>query len=368
MPTTASRSANGNPSEAEFPMRGNAFSSSRKLYKCPASRTIFSSLKKFLSSVLLLASFVMVAIATGLWWDYSRPAVQAATLTLPADLGNVLLSGLTVLVTVAGASFWNVAAFVLHSQLVRMDGEPVGALSLQHRVTLRNSSSPIGTAWKAIKIYQAWYSTRSPRLLVRTLAVVVPALIIWASFAAAAVFVSRVASRANGVVVARVQPENCGVWQFDTSYVEGIAAARTKKANDTALARTYVSNFYANTTISSIARSIFVQPTLAYTTNPAAPCPIPAAELCIWGPNAAFSMTTAMLDSQQMLGVNARAQDRVSVQISATCSQVKTRDYRRANDTHEIFTFGGLLGSAVDNITYTYYLGTEFTKIGYMLA
>ena len=56
----------------------------------------------------------MVAIATGLWWDYSKPSVLAATITLPVDSGSILLSGLTLLISVAGASCWNIVAFLLH--------------------------------------------------------------------------------------------------------------------------------------------------------------------------------------------------------------------------------------------------------------
>ena len=56
----------------------------------------------------------MVAIATGPWWDHSKPPLLAATITLPVDSGRILLSGLTILVGVAGASFWNIVAFLLH--------------------------------------------------------------------------------------------------------------------------------------------------------------------------------------------------------------------------------------------------------------
>ncbi|KAL6409960.1 hypothetical protein AUP68_06367 [Ilyonectria robusta] len=149
--------------------------------------------------------------------------------------------------------------------------------------------------------------------------------------------------------------------------IDGMTAGWIKMANDTILARTYVSNYYANTTTSSMARSIFVQRTLPYTTNPAAPCPIPTAERCTLGPNAAFRMTTAMLDSQEMLGINARAQDRVTVQISATCSPVNLRGLYRTTDRHLVVTFGGLAG-AENNITYLYYRATPRTNVGYMLV
>src|SRR5512142_2311375 len=98
----------------------------------------------------------MVAIATGLWWDRSKPPVLDATITLPIDLGRILLSGLTLLVSVAGASSWNIAAFLLHHW--RAKRLPASTFYLQHQTCLRNSANAIQAIWEAFKLHQAWSS------------------------------------------------------------------------------------------------------------------------------------------------------------------------------------------------------------------
>src|SRR5262249_362049 len=151
--------------------------------------------------------------------DHSRPVVQAATLTLSVNSGNLLLSALTVLVAIAGVSFWNITAFILHS--LKVQEGPVNALNLQHQVSLRNSPGSIATAWEMVKIHQPWTKKRPPRLLTQTCAVAIPAFFIWVGFAVAAIFTSRVANKPYGPVLARVKQENCGFWQYDTSSIDG---------------------------------------------------------------------------------------------------------------------------------------------------
>jgi len=311
----------------------------------------------------------MVAITTGLWWDHSRPAVLAATLTLSVDYGNLLISTLTLLVTMAGVSFWCIAAYTLHALSVR-EG-PTSAVNLQHRATLRNSRGPINTFLEILKIHRAWSKTQPPFLLAQTCAVAVPAFLIWACFTVATIFTSRVANRGYSPVIARVQPDNCGFWQFNTDTPDGEAAARTKMMNDTIQARTYAQNFYSNGSSSSIARSIFVRPTLPYSVNASAPCPLPTSRRCFLGNNSAFSITTPFLDSQEMLGINAKPQDRVSVQISATCAPVAVSTDQAhyveiANATYLQLDLGPT-PSAEQNFTYLYYGDTERAGVGYLL-
>ncbi|KAG4253099.1 hypothetical protein FPRO03_07059 [Fusarium proliferatum] len=89
----------------------------------------------------------MVAIASGLWWDHSKTTVLAATLTLPLEYSNLLLSGLTILVTIAGSSFWNIVAFALHDWKAR--NENPSALDLQHQLespALNFSTAQVSTA------------------------------------------------------------------------------------------------------------------------------------------------------------------------------------------------------------------------------
>ncbi|KAJ9427824.1 hypothetical protein FOXG_18867 [Fusarium oxysporum f. sp. lycopersici 4287] len=269
----------------------------------------------------------MVAIASGLWWDHSKTAILAATLTLPLNYSNLLLSGLTILVTIAGSSFWNIVAFFLHEWKAK--SENPNALDLQQQVSLRNSAGATQTLWEAFKIH-------------------------------------------NATVVARVQPNNCGFWFFNTTGKDdlpALSAMGAKGQNDTRRARSHVANFYANTS-SSAAPSIFVRPTLPYDISSSAPCPIPAHDRCILGPNKAFSIKSAFLDSHEMLGINAKFEDRVSIQLSLTCSPVHTDDLvqETRNEAGAFMEF--FLGPIHDMTNYTYRYNKAIankTGIGYLI-
>jgi hypothetical protein len=312
----------------------------------------------------------MVAIATGLWWDHSKATILAATLTLPLHYGNLLLSGLTILVTIAGSSFWNIVAFFLHNWKAK--SESPSAIDLQHQVSLRNSAGATQTLWEALKIHHAWSNRRSKQLLQKTCAVAVPALLVSAGFAVAAIFTSRVANKAHGTVIARAKPENCGVWSFNvTSRSDMLAlnAMGAKMQNDVRRARSHVANFYANTS-SSAARSAFMRPTLPYSISTSAPCPIPAADRCILGPNKAFSIATDFLDSHEMLGINAKFEDRISVQLSLTCSPVYIDDLTEETGPAHSGTVKYFLGPMQPSTNYTYKYNKargNSTAIGYIV-
>ncbi|KAF5700350.1 hypothetical protein FMUND_14363 [Fusarium mundagurra] len=312
----------------------------------------------------------MVAIASGLWWDHSKTTTLAATLTLPLNYSNLLLSGLTILVTIAGSSFWNIVAFALHDRKARNESPTV--LDLQHQVSLRNSAGATQTLWEALKIHQAWAKSCKKPIVKQTCFVAIPALIVSAGFAIAALFTSRVANKAYSTVVARVQPKDCGFWFFNTTSgndLPALSAMGAKGQNDTRRARSHVANFYANTS-SSTAPSIFIRPTLPYNISSSAPCPIPAHNRCIPGPDQAFSITSDFLDSHEMLGINAKFEDRVSIQLSLTCSPVHTDDLiqetRNEDGAFMEFFLGPIFGLTDYTYRYNRAIGNK-TGIGYLI-
>lgn len=319
------------------------------------------------------SSSTEMAIATGLWWNYSGSVGRALILTLPVGYGNLLVSALAILVKMAGTSFWNITALLLHCWNVQ-DG-PASAVVLQHRVILRNSRSALSMVWESLKIHHAWSASKPSRLLWHTCSISIPALVIWTGFTAAALFSSAVANKAYGAVIARTKAEACGFWEYNTSNAAGYAAKTSKLNNDAVQARMYAANFYnRNVTSSSTARSIFVRPSLPYSTSTSAPCPVPASRRCLLGRNAAYSVTTDLLDSHEMLGINASPQDRVSLQFDLTCSPLFTDDlvqpkvYRNA--THLVWFLGNTAtnGRVISNNTYTYNLEAARAVDGYLIS
>ncbi|KAM3538620.1 hypothetical protein ARSEF1564_008467 [Beauveria bassiana] len=313
----------------------------------------------------------MVAVASGLWWDYSKSSDSAATLTLSLNSGNLLLSALVFLVTVAGKCTWNITAFILHFFKTRHGKEPASAIDLAHQVTLRNSGGSLNTLFEILKIHKAWSTHRPPQLLKKTCTIAIPALVMAIAFAVAPVLTSRVANKAYGTSVARLKENNCGFWRFNTTTDLGFAAALSKNVNDTSLARNYVRNFYASTSESLTARSLFVRDKLPYNVSTTADCPIPAAHRCRPGPKTAYRVATALLDSHKMLGINAKASDRVRVQINVTCSPVTPRDHVQVSEVNNASFLDFFLGEISDgssNITYRYNIATERSGVGYMIA
>lgn len=206
----------------------------------------------------------------------------------------------------------------------------------------------------------------------QTCSVAIPVLLVSVGFAIAALFTSRVANKANSTVVARAQPNNCGFWFFDTigKYdLPALSAMVAKGQNDTRRARSHVANFYANTS-SSAARSIFIRPTLPYNISSSAPCPIPAHDRCILGPNKAFSITSAFLDSHEMLGINAKSEDRASIQLTLTCSPVYTDDLVQETRNEDGAFMESFLGPIHPMTNYTYRYNKAIgnkTGIGYLI-
>ncbi|KAH6854685.1 hypothetical protein B0I37DRAFT_336727 [Chaetomium sp. MPI-CAGE-AT-0009] len=311
----------------------------------------------------------MVSIAHGLWWDHSKATALAPTLTLPVDSGNLLVSGLTFLVTIAGASCWSIVAFILHHR--RAKAGPASALDLQYRVSLRNSAGAVCTLWEAFQIHQAWSPTRPKKLVRRTLSVVIPAFVVSACFTVAALFTSRVANKDYGPTIARAEAHECGFWDLPSNPDAETASLFTAKSrDDAARARTHADSFYNNATTSSVL-STFVQATLPYEVNASAPCPIPASERCILGDNKAFSITSDYLDSHEMLGINARFEDRINLQIRATCSPVDVANLARviadSQGTFIEYQIGSVLGG-IGNVTYRYNVAlANNTGLGYTL-
>ncbi|KAH8692522.1 hypothetical protein GQ44DRAFT_734045 [Phaeosphaeriaceae sp. PMI808] len=315
----------------------------------------------------------MAEIATGLWWDYSKSRAYAWTLTLPVNQGNTLLSGLTLLITLAGASFWNITAFALHRWKSAQGGTPT-ALDLQQQVILRNSRTSIAAMWELIKLCYAWSGKpgQPRRRWMQTCALVVPAMIVWACFVAAAIFTARLANGTAGVVLAPIRKGNCGLWEYNASDVLSLAAYNTKSSKDTAQARTYVSTFYTNRTV----------PIQATYTNNDNSCMSNSGNLSMPARgDRAFGMSTGLLDSHEMFGINAPRKDRVTLQLSVTCSPVSVRDLVELvdvnNATFLIYFLGNL--SVADNMglyslevpqnwTYLYNTMTIRTSVSYLLA
>jgi hypothetical protein len=282
----------------------------------------------------------------GSWNDRSHhSSFSGSTITLPIQYSNYLVSALAVAVTIGASCLWVVIAFILHQVIVTEKN--TDHIGLQHQVILRNSPSPLGTLWELVKVCIAWRRTKARRLTRRSLAVAIPALLVWGTFTAASILVANVASKSFGQIQVLIEQNDCGFWQyedngFNRSTVDGSIGAKFRK--DATNAQIYARSWYGNSLKSLNAQSLFPTTALAFQNSTTAPCPVAEAR-CALGPNSAFSLQTDILDSHLHLGINAPKKDRILFQKNLTCSVLSVDDLARLNGTILEFFLGPRPGS-----------------------
>ena len=302
-------------------------------------------------------------IKTGLWLDNSHPRL-GWTITLPIDDGSVLLSALTLLVTIAGASLWSLIAFSAHSFVASR--EKVDIVDIQHQVVLRNSAGALSTAFDFVRIHHAWSTAGVRNLWKRTLVLAAIGVITAAGVSTASILTSRVANRGYSTVLARSLQNNCGFIQYPTSMsVSQKTAFATKGIVEASRARNYAIEFYTNTTGARVDRSIFPVARLPMKTDSGADCPATNQSLCMSGYDG-FLLETELLDSHRHLGINARKSDRVTVQIRTTCAVLNIGDRISVDETAGTLdvNLGPNLGF---ERTYRYFTHTFQDRVGYQI-
>jgi hypothetical protein len=292
-------------------------------------------------------------VRTGFWRDHTHSSVTGATLTLPIRHSNYLLASLTLAVTISATCFWIIAAFVLHQLSISRNRIRVNVIDLQHQVILRNSTSPLGTLWDLIKIQLAWRRSSVSKKWRRTWFPLLASFLIWAIFVIASIFVSEVASKSYYNIRTILNPEFCGYWDFDTSTLEGSAYYRALQKKDTLDARGYASNWYSNASSSLVASTVFPSDNLPITTTEAVDCPFDPAYCFKTFPS--FSVSSLLLDSHEMFGINAPPKNRVQFQKNVTCANLYLgRQWVVDNGTIYIYAGNSTEGNTTVPYTYIY--------------
>ena len=321
----------------------------------------------------------MAEIETGFWLDRSQPAVFGATLTLPLYQANPLLSFLALLITLAAGSFWNLTAILLHRVIAKRTTRD--ALGLQHQVAVQNLGTSPKVIWASIKLYHAWLGRGVQHLTLRTLGILLPAVLVWALFSAASVLSSRVATTSDAI--SRLRSGRCGFWEYDNGNIShAVRGQSLKVANDSIQARNYVSTFYNRAPASIKGLSPLKVVTLPIEVNTSALCPFRNLDRCQLGHNRALSMATPPLNSHDVFGINAYPSDQVTFQYEATCSPVKylgdfevyTNFTNDPTDVDRRIFWRALFGpyqykpgEPLQNFTHQIYEETANTQAGYVL-
>lgn len=309
-----------------------------------------------------------VPIHTGQWTDWSHGRVFGNYRTYDVRETSYIIGGTAAFVTYVGGCFWLVYAFAIHQLLLanQADGD---LITIQHRSIYRNVSTAPAAAINAFWVYWKWKpwelfhcrKKRANHVGLRTCALMLPALVIFAAFAVASVFSSRIAIPAyktSTVLISDGFSRNqCGIALFDGS-LGSLPSFDIKAASDTHAAVSYARSCYsqASAIVNSVSCSFFATSKLNYTREEYV-CPFgndnqPFMQtICnINDNNAAHRLTTALLDSNDDFGINAPSSGRVKLNMSLTCSPLSTAGFTstetghgsEANSTVTDYNYGGV--------------------------
>ena len=267
------------------------------------------------------------AVFTGFWRDFSTGG--GAVLTLPIPSAGYLVSGLTLLVSLAGAMFWAILVYVWHQSRVS-PSTAVDCLDLHIQVLLRNVTSPASAILQAGKIYVAWRKTKKSAFL-RLLPIVIAASAVIVLFIPASIFVASIVSHSQDDILVLAKPGLCG---------EIIANISDGSNNDITLAvyawtinralrgREYAKVWYAGNTDGAEASSAFPVVRLPYTTSRVS-CPFTDMVRCRFtshntsDANTAIPFDTGLLDSASHLGINGPVERSLQFRRKTTCMPFK---------------------------------------------
>jgi hypothetical protein len=324
-----------------------------------------------------MAQLVGSYIYTGHWINWSHGLVLGSTITLSDRDGGLLTAFLSMFVTIAGAASWRITSYVLHQSRCSQNSED--GLHHQQQITFRNDSTAGGAVWQMTQLM--WYWRKDAlRPFLRTFPFVLMALANMALFGLAGIFSSEVTKAADDGRLLR--SPSCGLLSLNSSLIYGgsnrkelLTTYSALNLNDTLAASTYARACYGNTQ-NGLGCNQYVQQQIPYTVKQNASCPF-SDDLCFYGESSAFAMDSGLLDSNDMLGINAPDAERVQTRKVTTCSPIHTKGYTNVvnvtdssliafGDAIEQFSFGEIAG--LQNYTYSYNEHSRVDDYGYLLT
>ena len=271
----------------------------------------------------------------------------------------------------AGAACWRILSYALHQNRARQEYQD--GLHHQQQAVFRNTSSAGGASWEFLQLVWYWRN-HAVKPVLRNLPFVALALLNLTVFGLAGVFSSEVTKAAGNETL--IRSPNCGILNGSAS-LQPSETFNFREVSDTLTATTYSRACYGNAQSSQQCNQ-YARPTVPWTTNQNASCPF-ATEVCIYGGTAAYEMDTGLLDSHDVLGINAPNSDRVQYRKVTTCSPLHAKGFATVlNDTNSSdatygdtliqYNYGQVTGSDGTNYTYQYDSHGLFESRGYALT
>lgn len=260
------------------------------------------------------------AVYHGIWTNWSRGRIMGATLTLSRTDGNYLLAFTAFFISMVSARFWRILCFIAHNKF--STPEPRDALHHQRQAILRNSASAPSSLWTILQLIWTWRRV-ADRLLVRSMPVILTAVLCATAFTVAGGFSSQLSTGISNEVL--LDGSRCGIVDISaSSNVSGstVLSAQAKRLSNAA---NYAQQCYSVNMSRAFDCTTFVQPSLPSIIDRNAPCPF---DHGICRSNTSnIHLDTGHIDSSQFLGINAPRSERILFRSTLTCAPLVTENY-----------------------------------------
>ena len=278
----------------------------------------------------------------GFWTNWSKGSVTGRTLTLCPTYATLLTNSLALFVTLSGGQLWTILRFSLHQYRTSRTPGRANPLRRQEQVVLRNATTNFATLRLMSQV--AWASRRTTgRPLMFCLLIVVLALVHAVFFMIAGAFSNNVAN-AGQTVLSR--SKYCGI--FNETYLNtaamglNLASDETmelsveygaKAEHDVQLSLEYAQQCYLSHPqyYMSSTCSTFRNSTIEFGQSIKSLCPFDEA-IC-HDDSQTIVFDAGIVDSNDVLGINARPKDRLSYERITSCAVL--------NDTAHVTGWNG---------------------------
>lgn len=286
------------------------------------------------------------SVYLGSWINHSRGKILGATLTVTDSQGSLLIAFTALFISYVATRFWRIFCFVAHRYF--STPEPRDALHHQRQAILRNSSSAESGLWTLMLLFTAWRGAENRAL--RILPLLAFALISVVSFTIAGGLSSQISSSVGNEVL--IRGTNCGFLDSSNITRETNTIFNTYVSNSINNAGNWAQQCYTSGRSGMLDCASFITKNLPATVDENAPCPFNNS-LCRTNSNIRFD--SGFLDSNDHLGLNSAADQRVLSRFVLQCAPLKTEGRQttisRRGGNYVLYDYGPVPPSWRENIT-----------------
>lgn len=278
------------------------------------------------------ASTEQYPVYCGVWTNWDRGTIMGSTLTLPRRDADKLIAFTAFFVALVSSRFWRLAAQIYHRCYSTQD--PRDALHHQRQAILRNSISALSDSWQLALLSWTWRGPAS-RGILRTLPVMVFAVVCAAGFATASVLSSWISTAFNDEVL--ISGEGCGIVVDLATDIASTSLVGPYRARQAANAENYAQQCYSSQSTRMFDCNLFVRDHLPGNISQKASCPFKP-EICRTDSSNLF-LDSGLLDSSKHFGLNTAPNERILYRSVLQCAPLMTEGFTSTrNASHANYT------------------------------